>query len=296
MWKHFTSLKKVISAFLVEPHSTPRIVRNVPATARGFAFARDWQIKARNGEISPGATAPKRTTNPLWDYFKSHQSGRGIWKWEHYFDAYERHFRKYVGREVVGVEVGIYSGGSLNMWRSYFGPRCKVYGVDIEEACKTYEEDGVRVFIGDQADRSFWQTFKKQVPQVDILIDDGGHTPEQQIVTLEEMLPHLRPGGVYFCEDVHGTHNEFASYVSGLASHFHEWAVKPGQVLAAAPTEFQRAVSSIHLYPFLVVIERTEAPINSFVAPKRGTEWQPFIKAFPHSDQGVPEEGKPDRA
>ena len=38
----------------------------------------------------------------------------------------------------------------------------------------------------------------------------AGHTPEQQIVTLEEMLPHLRPGGVYLCEDVHGIHHDFA--------------------------------------------------------------------------------------
>jgi hypothetical protein len=53
------------------------------------------------------------------------------------------------------------------------------------------------VFVGDQADRSFWKRVKQEVPNLGVVIDDGGHIPEQQIVTLEEMFPHLRPGGVY---------------------------------------------------------------------------------------------------
>lgn len=45
------------------------------------------------------------------------------------------------------VEIGIYSGGSLDMWSSYFGDQCHIYGVDIEDACKTYERDNVSVFV-----------------------------------------------------------------------------------------------------------------------------------------------------
>jgi hypothetical protein len=56
----------------------------------------------------------------------------------------------------------------------------------------------------------------RRVPTLDIVIDDGGHEPEQQIASLEELLPFLQPGGAYFCEDVHGMYNEFASYVHGL--------------------------------------------------------------------------------
>ena len=98
------------------------------------------------------------------------------------------------------------------MWRSYFGSECHVYGVDIEEACKTYEREKVTVFIGDQEDPDFWTQFKNQVQGIDILIDDGGHTPNQQMVTLEQMLPYLRPGGVYLCEDVEGINNGFAAF------------------------------------------------------------------------------------
>src|SRR5262245_54320107 len=74
--------------------------------------------------------------NPLEEYFDSHTQGACIRKWRHYFEIYHRHFRKFVGQNVHVLEIGIYSGGSLEMWRSYFGPQARIYGVDIEEACR----------------------------------------------------------------------------------------------------------------------------------------------------------------
>jgi hypothetical protein len=156
----------------------------------------------------------------LRDYFEAHHEGRDIWKWDHYFDMYHRHLSKFVGLDLKLVEIGIYSGGSLEMWGSYFGPRCHVYGVDIENACKAYESEKASVFIGDQESPEFWRNFKANVGTVDILIDDGGHTPEQQTVTLNEMLEAIRPGGVYICEDIHGHRNSFINYAVG-ASFMH---------------------------------------------------------------------------
>ena len=64
------------------------------------------------------------------------------------------------------------------------------------------EADGVHIHVGDQADRAFWTQFKKDVPVIDVLIDDGGHHPNEMRVTFEELFPILRPGGVYICEDI----------------------------------------------------------------------------------------------
>jgi hypothetical protein len=239
---------------------------------------RDGVTKSRATDYFTGAQVKSDVretgTNPLRAYFDSVKEGPGIWKWLHYFDIYRRHLDKFVGREVNIVEVGIYSGGSLGMWRSYFGSKCNVYGVDIEESCKVYENDHVHIHIGDQADRAFWRRFKQSVPAVDILIDDGGHLPEQQIVTLEEMLPHLRPGGVFVCEDVHGIHNRFSGYVHGLAHGLNAW--EAGGALETKPNKIQAAIDSIHLYPYVAVIEKTGAPVQKFSCPKHGTEWQPF--------------------
>jgi hypothetical protein len=95
------------------------------------------------------------------------------------------------------LEIGVYSGGSLEMWRKYFGPRCQINGVDVEPNTKQYEDESTRVLIGDQSDRSFWRTFRSEIRAVDVVIDDGGHAPNQQRVTMEELLPHIRPGGVF---------------------------------------------------------------------------------------------------
>src|ERR1700691_5478614 len=56
----------------------------------------------------------------LQPYLDGHEEGPGIWKWQHYFPIYDRHFAKFKGREVHVVEIGIYSGGSLGMWRHFF--------------------------------------------------------------------------------------------------------------------------------------------------------------------------------
>ena len=240
----------------------------------GFEFGMRWQNSpSERLDENHRSEMPR---NPLRDYFEQHNSGPGIYKWLHYFQLYHRHFAGFVDREVHIAEVGVYSGGSLGMWRQYFGAKCHVYDIDIEPACKAYETDGVRIFIGDQADRSFWQEFRRQVPNVDILIDDGGHAPLQQIVTLEEMLPHLRQGGVYVCEDIHDQKNIFAGYLAGLSRNMNAWKRHPG-VYASTPTNFQNSVQGIHLYPYLTVIEKLTSPVNHFACVLHGSEWQPFL-------------------
>jgi hypothetical protein len=116
------------------------------------------------------------------------------------------------------------------------------------------------------------------------VIDDGGHHPEQLIVTIEELLPHMRPGGIYLCEDVHGVFNPFASCVHGMAHRLNDF----GQVvqspdnnerrIVCRTTQFQSAVGSVHLYPYVTIVERNTSPVAELVAPKHGTTWQPYLK------------------
>jgi hypothetical protein len=237
---------------------------------RGYRYAKNWSADHQG---DPPTSEPEQD-NPLWQYFQNHHEGPGVWKWEHYFPVYHRHLEKFIGRNPKIVEVGIFSGGSLRMWAKYFGG-CEVYGVDIEEACRVYESEHVHVFIGDQADRGFWAQFRKNVPKIDVLIDDGGHLPQQQRVTLECMLPHLRNGGVYICEDVGGIHNLFATYATGIVGELNRESQEGAG--GDRPSEFQRANFSIHFYPYMVVIERADVPIPRLQAPKHGSEWQPFL-------------------
>lgn len=225
----------------------------------------------------------QQTKNELRKFFESKNTGRGIWKWDHYFDIYDKHFSKFKGKNVNILEVGIYSGGSIEMWMKYFGSGCTFYGVDIEESCKVYESDNVHIFIGDQQDPEFWNKLKLNCPKFDIVIDDGGHQAMQQIVTLEEVLDHINPGGVYICEDIHHDLNSFTFFSDGLAHKLNEFQPisdhdNQERRLTSKASNFQSSIGSISYYPFLLAIEKNEYKMKEFVAGKRGDLWQPFLK------------------
>jgi len=140
--------------------------------------------------------------NDLEKYF-TENTGRLIHKWKHYFEIYDRHFSRFRNTDVHIVEFGVSQGGSLQMWKEYFGPNCKIFGIDINPHCKNLEEDQIQIFIGDQEDRKFLKSLIETIPRIDILIDDGGHKMKQQINTFEEIFNHIDKNGVYLCEDLH---------------------------------------------------------------------------------------------
>jgi hypothetical protein len=127
-------------------------------------------------------------------------------KHDSYFQVYEQVFDKYVGKEITFVEVGVLNGGSLFMWREYFGPRARIIGIDLNPAARQWESDGFEIFIGSQSDPVFWRDFYSKVGNVDVLLDDGGHTNRQQIITVHESFAHINDGGVILVEDVHASY------------------------------------------------------------------------------------------
>jgi len=201
--------------------------------------------------------------NTLQAYFESNTK-RIITKWEHYFEIYDRYFNKYRNKEVTILEIGVNKGGSLQMWKDYFGPKAKIYGVDVNEQCKTLEEDQIEIFIGSQSNRAFLNNLKKQIPKLDILLDDGGHTMKQQIVTFEEMFSHIKDNGIYFCEDCHTSYWEgygggykkpttFIEYTKNWVDQINAWHSKEPQFKIDEITE---SIHSVHYYDSIVVVEK----------------------------------------
>ncbi len=246
--------------------------------ARGRALAENTPWTAVGRSI-----APTPNDNPLRDFFHSRIEGRGIWKWEHYFDIYHRHFGKFRGLPTAILEVGVYGGGSLEMWRDYFGPEATLYGMDIQPATANLNAGGAKILIGDQADRAFWEDFRAKVPILDLVIDDGGHTPEQQMVTMQELLPHLQAGGVYLCEDVHGTSNAYMAAVQSMANALDDVAAAladpsdNGRAIVSTSNRLQSTIRSVCRYPYVVVVEKNDRLVPELVAPKQGTLWDPSV-------------------
>jgi len=210
--------------------------------------------------------------NDLEKYFEAN-SGRLIHKWMHFFEVYDRHFSRYRGTDVHILEFGVSQGGSLQMWKDYFGPKCRIYGVDINPHCKALEEDRITIFIGDQEDRAFLKSVAAGVPRIDILIDDGGHTMRQQIATFEEIFEHIDPNGIYLCEDLHTSYwkkwgggyrrrNTFIEYSKRFIDRIHAWHSETPLLKVDA---FTRSAHSLHYYDSILVIEKRliEAPVHA---------------------------------
>jgi len=123
--------------------------------------------------------------------------------WPNYFEAYHNHWQRYVGKEVVFMEIGVQSGGKIPLLRNYFGTGLTYIGIDINPTTKMFDNaDWVKIEIGNSEDPAFWNRMREKYPKVDLFLDDGGHTMNQQRVAMKEMLPHVQSNGVYMCEDL----------------------------------------------------------------------------------------------
>lgn len=134
---------------------------------------------------------------PLRDMFESH-SGRQIDKWEHYFPIYEKHFARFRGKSPRVLELGIDHGGSLQLWKRYFGPGAEIIGVDINPDAM-YSESQITTILSDQKGPGLVDS-----GPFDIVIDDGSHVREDQEISFGNLWP--RCTGVYLIEDCHGVY------------------------------------------------------------------------------------------
>ena len=132
----------------------------------------------------------------------------------------------------------------------------------------------MHILIGDQGNRTFWREAiaSGRLPRPGAVIDDGGHQFSQQVVTFEELFPHLNDGGVFLTEDTHTSYFPHA-YGGGLrkqgtfieyAKHFvdylnaHHWTdpVLDKDERSSALT-FRREASAVHFYDSTMVVEKT---------------------------------------
>ena len=120
-----------------------------------------------------------------------------------YFDIYEFIFNSYRGKPITFIEVGVFNGGSLHMWREYFGDQARIIGVDFNPIALELEKDGFEIYIGNQESSEFWLDLKSKVGEADIILDDGGHKNGQQISTLYNGVELIKDGGVIVVEDTH---------------------------------------------------------------------------------------------
>lgn len=221
--------------------------------------------------------------NPLEEYFRNNE-GRLIHKWMHYFEVYHRHFERFRNRPVTIVEFGVNQGGSLEMWRDYFGPEAAIVGIDIDPRCQQFEGDGITIMIGDQEDRDFLRRISAEVGPIDVVIEDGGHTMGQQIATFEVLYSRMTDDGCFLVEDVHTSYWEryggglrregtFMELAKQRTDQLNAWHAKEDEELQV--NGFTRTTKSIHFYDSIVVFERGK---RSW--PKHRVTGEPTFREF----------------
>lgn len=104
------------------------------------------------------------------------------------------------------LEVGVQRGASLRMWEAYF-TEAKVYGLDIAESALLVTGERIEVRLLDQSDRVSLDEFATSEGPFDVIIEDGSHFWEHQIIGIQTLLPHVTSGGVYIVEDLHTSYS-----------------------------------------------------------------------------------------
>ena len=209
-------------------------------------------------------------------------------KWANYLEVYERHFSCFRGRKPVILEIGVRRGGSLDVWKKYFGSDSTIV---IDPSCQRMQSHGFHIHIGDQSDESFLKKFEYQ--EFDIVIDDGSHIGSHMIKSFEYIYPKMSANGIYVVEDVvpsiiaskssEGKLASFIDYASLLARQLNygfasqsalegmnnasrNSAVKMGKSVdyfrsssleeCNSPSFFTAITKSILFYPNMVVFEK----------------------------------------
>jgi hypothetical protein len=147
--------------------------------------------------------ATEAPVNPLFDIFAADTN---VHKWHHYFDIYTKHFGRYRDRPIKMLEIGVFRGGSLRMWKDYFHADSTIVGIDIDKTCKDHEIADRKVFvrIGSQADPQFLAEVNEEFGPFDIILDDGSHKTHHQNISFGALFRSaLKDGGCYMVEDVH---------------------------------------------------------------------------------------------
>ena len=181
-------------------------------------------------------------------------------KYDTYFHVYERLLNGYRGKDIVLVEVGVFQGGSLFMWREFFGKKARIIGIDLNPAAREWEEYGFEIYIGDQGSESFWKEFFYKIGNIDVLIDDGGHTNRQQVITTHSAISNINDGGLLIVEDIHT--NYFREFGNPSKYSFINFAYRiidsvnsRSHAMRRVRKRYSDRVYSVHFYESMIAFE-----------------------------------------
>jgi hypothetical protein len=125
-----------------------------------------------------------------------------------YTRIYESYFRHIKKKPIKFLEIGIFQGSSVRMWEEYF-PKADLHFIDITYEHMLLQPKRASLYLCDQSKKEDLEALIEKIGgEFDVIIDDGGHYMDQQIISFETLFPHLKSGGLYVIEDLHTSYWE----------------------------------------------------------------------------------------
>lgn len=132
-----------------------------------------------------------------------------------YVHDYHLFYENILNKDIESIlEIGIKEGKSLAAWRAIL-PKTKLYGIDITDRDfdKSLIPDDAHTFVFDSTGSKSLE--RLDVNQFDIIIDDGNHFIENQIMTFENFHGAFKKH--YVIEDVYGENiNYLIGYIKSV--------------------------------------------------------------------------------
>lgn len=211
----FESLLKPFAFSHVDSIGNPKFPHTVLGIASKSLIHKDLLNEFTKQFESLKHHKKERTIN-LNDLALKYGNAKGS-NWLNYMTEYEKYFAPLKEKKLTLLELGVGKGTSLKIWGEYF-KQAKIYGIDINPSCKQFEDERTQIFTGLQQDIPFLESVCDKIGgKLDIIIDDCGHRPDNQITSFKFFYPQLKRGGLYAIEDVINTSIEkVADCVAGL--------------------------------------------------------------------------------
>ena len=96
---------------------------------------------------------------------------------------------------------GYKTGNSLKCWAEYF-PNATIHGIDIYKHSEL-DTDRIKTYVADQSNANDLKRVAKAIgDKLDIIIDDGSHIHQHQVISFMNLHQHLTPDGIYVIEDI----------------------------------------------------------------------------------------------
>jgi Methyltransferase domain len=237
-------------------------IDNIYAKIRRVGALLGWRSADKIGRFATTEfTEDERNQSDLHRLFYGNE-GPIVHKWKHYLSIYVKHLAPFRNKPVRLLEIGVFKGGSMRLWRQYFGPEAIIFGIDINPECAAFDGQDAQVRIGSQDDPVFLDRVVSEMGALNIVIDDGSHVSPHQVASFKLLFPRLNHGGIYICEDLHsnywrggwqGGYRRSSTFietckrlVDDMHSDFHSRGSSP----------ISTEIAGIHFYNSMVVIEK----------------------------------------